>query len=73
MPGVEVKDTLGAGDVLHGAFAWAVAAGRHDLADDPADGLAGRLARAAAVASQRCTFAGIGPWREHLAGRPGQS
>lgn len=61
VPSVEVRDTLGAGDVLHGAFAWAVATGPDDLA--------GRLAGAAAVASQRCAVVGTGSWRRHLAGR----
>jgi sugar/nucleoside kinase (ribokinase family) len=69
VPEVEVRDTLGAGDVLHGAFAFELArsgADRADLAD-----LAEQLAQAARIASRRCAFAGIGPWREHLAGRHG--
>lgn len=57
VPSVEVRDTLGAGDVLHGAFAW-------DLVRPGT--FADRLARAAAVASERCTYVGISPWRNHL-------
>lgn len=75
VPQVEVRDTLGAGDVLHGAFAFEHARSAADSADsahraDRAD-IAGQLARAAGIASRRCTFAGIGYSREHLAGRHG--
>jgi sugar/nucleoside kinase (ribokinase family) len=59
VPEVVVRDTLGAGDVLHGAFAWE----RAGSADD----LAVLLARAVRVASARCTFAGVGAWRARIA------
>lgn len=59
VPDVDVRDTLGAGDVLHGAFAWEHAMARVDLA--------GQLALAARIASRRCAFAGIDAWRRHLA------
>ena len=67
VPDVEVRDTLGAGDVLHGAFAFehALSAGEGAERAD----LAGQLARAARVASQRCTFTGIGTWRRHVRSR----
>lgn len=57
VPDVEVRDTLGAGDVLHGAFAWEVAIGSGDLVPG--------LTRAVQVASERCAFAGIDAWRRH--------
>lgn len=63
VPAIQVRDTLGAGDVLHGAFAWATATGDVDLA--------GRLGRAAAVASRRCAVAGVGAGRRRLAGPDG--
>jgi sugar/nucleoside kinase (ribokinase family) len=62
-PQVRVRDTLGAGDVLHGAFAWELT-GDDDTFDR-------RLARAGDVASQRCTFTGISSWRNHLLRRAG--
>lgn len=78
VPQVEVRDTLGAGDVLHGAFAFERA--RRGTGSAPSTGsasstgradLAGQLDRAARIASRRCAFAGTGSWREHLAGRKG--
>ena len=70
VPDVEVRDTLGAGDVLHGAFAFehARSAGGSAGLIGSTD-LAGQLARAARVASQRCTFTGIGTWRRHVQSR----
>jgi sugar/nucleoside kinase (ribokinase family) len=57
VPAVEAADTLGAGDVLHGAYSYYRGAGR--AAEEA-------LARAAEVASFRCRFAGgrtwIGSW-----------
>ncbi len=57
VPAVTVRDTLGAGDVLHGAFTWQLAAGHAAFPE--------LLARAAAVASERCTHVGISSWRNH--------
>ena len=55
VPRVEVVDTLGAGDVLHGALsAWVAARGTGDL-------LAG-LAWAARIAADSCTASGARGW-----------
>ena len=53
VPSVVVRDTLGAGDVFHGAFAYALVSGL----DFPA-----ALTFGAAVASRRCTTAGPRAW-----------
>jgi sugar/nucleoside kinase (ribokinase family) len=53
VPSVPVTETLGAGDVLHGAYAFHRAEGV-----DPAEA----LRRAAEVASFRCRFAGSRTW-----------
>lgn len=53
VPRVEAVDTLGAGDVLHGAYAF-YRASEHDPED--------ALRRAAGVASFRCRFAGSRTW-----------
>jgi sugar/nucleoside kinase (ribokinase family) len=55
VPRVAVRDTLGAGDAFHGAFAYAVAAA-------PAAAPADALAFAARVAALRCTVAGPRAW-----------
>lgn len=55
VPQVEVVDTLGAGDVLHGAFVA-------DLARRGAGDLPASLTRAVAVASQSVTAAGARGW-----------
>jgi sugar/nucleoside kinase (ribokinase family) len=59
VPSVPVVDTLGAGDVLHGAYAYY----RADGCDSEES-----LARAAEVAAFRCRFAGsrtwVGAWAE---------
>jgi sugar/nucleoside kinase (ribokinase family) len=55
VPEVEVVDTLGAGDVLHGAFIADLA--RHGTADLP-----GTLTRAVAVASRSVSAAGARGW-----------
>lgn len=52
---VAVKDTLGAGDVFHGAFCYA-------LASAPGIGLPRALAFAAEVAAVRCRVAGLRAW-----------
>ncbi len=63
VPTVDVVDTLGAGDVLHGALvAWAASqAGRVPGADDVAQWLRG-LAWAAEVASASCAAPGARGW-----------
>jgi sugar/nucleoside kinase (ribokinase family) len=53
VPPVDAVDTLGAGDVLHGGYAYYRAAG-----DDPEES----LRRAAEVASFRCRFPGSRTW-----------
>ena len=53
VPAVDAVDTLGAGDVLHGAYAYHRGAGR-----DPEEA----LRRAAEVAAFRCRFAGSRTW-----------
>jgi sugar/nucleoside kinase (ribokinase family) len=63
VPAARVRDTLGAGDVLHGAFAWELARSELDFPE--------QLARSAAVASDRCTHVGISSWRNHLRNRRG--
>jgi len=55
VPRVAVRDTLGAGDVFHGAFGYAVAASR-------GIGLPAALAFAAEVAAVRCGVAGLRAW-----------
>ena len=52
---VEAVDTLGAGDVLHGAFCFYFAAG-HDFEES--------LRRAAAIATRSCCGQGIATWAE---------
>ncbi len=53
VPQVEVVDTLGAGDVLHGAFCWHYAQSG-DFAD--------ALQKAAEVASESCRYFGAKTW-----------
>ncbi len=58
VPAVAAVDTLGAGDVLHGALA-------HELAARPGAGvevLPDALARAAEVASRSCAYRGVTTW-----------
>ena len=54
-------DTLGAGDVFHGA--WLVHVARHGLDDFPAG-----LAFAAKIASESCRWPGAHEWARHFAG-----
>ena len=79
VPPVEVVDTLGAGDALHGALAaWAAAQEGGVPTDDPDPWLHG-LAWAAGVASASCGAPGargwvvdtaaVAEWRRDLAGR----
>ncbi|MDT0566051.1 PfkB family carbohydrate kinase [Streptomyces sp. DSM 3412] len=58
VPVVEVADTLGAGDVLHGALAHGLA-GQDGLTSD---GFVGALRAAAAVASRACASFGTRAW-----------
>jgi len=53
-PAVAAVDTLGAGDVFHGAYAYAVANGVDDVAS--------RVSYASEVASVRCTMIGPRSW-----------
>ncbi|WP_019202234.1 PfkB family carbohydrate kinase [Tsukamurella sp. 1534] len=53
IPRVDVVDTLGAGDVLHGAFAHAIASGTP---------VPEALAAAAAHASDKCRYPGVREW-----------
>ncbi len=65
VPPTAAVDTHGAGDVLHGAFAWHLAA----TPDQPFPEL---LERASRIASERCAHLGISSWRNHTrAGRAG--
>ncbi|MBS4101968.1 PfkB family carbohydrate kinase [Tsukamurella paurometabola] len=57
VPAVEVVDTLGAGDLLHGAYALAIARG--DAVDDA-------LRFAAGHASAKCRYPGVRAWLETL-------
>lgn len=65
VPAVRAVDTVGAGDVLHGAFAHAWAAGERDLE--------AALGRAVAVASVRVQHAGPRGWLAALPGRPSRA
>ncbi|WP_420122591.1 PfkB family carbohydrate kinase [Nakamurella sp.] len=56
IPRVVVRDTLGAGDVFHGAFA-------HQLAGRPGRSFADQLARSGSVAADRCQVVGMAAWR----------
>ena len=59
IPATPVVDTHGAGDVLHGAFAWYLAA-------LPNRALPELLESASRIATERCTHRGISSWRNHL-------
>ena len=58
MPEVEVVDTMGAGDILHGAYCFFVSIGR---------GFIESLAEAAKIAAESCRYAGTSEWMNHLA------
>jgi sugar/nucleoside kinase (ribokinase family) len=60
VPSTEIVDTLGAGDVLHGALAYG-------LSTSPGEDVAALLADAVAVASRSCQYFGTREWL--LAGR----
>jgi sugar/nucleoside kinase (ribokinase family) len=55
VPAVDVRGTLGAGDFLHGALAWALASGLSDI---------NALTLAAEVASRSCTVWDTRSWLE---------
>ena len=57
VPQVEVVDTLGAGDILHGAFCYFASAGC---------GFVEALTEAANTASQSCRYAGTREWMKHF-------
>lgn len=68
-PKVRVVDTLGAGDVLHGAFAYFVArqlAGDYDV---PLSAWVESLESAIAVASFSCQFSGTRAWISEISKR----
>ena len=58
-PAVAAVDTLGAGDVLHGACCFELASGR---------GFADALVRAAGLAARRCAHPGLDAWLRTLPG-----
>jgi sugar/nucleoside kinase (ribokinase family) len=57
VPRVEVVDTMGAGDVFHGAYCFFASSGR---------GFIESLAEATKVASESCRYAGTREWMKHL-------
>ncbi|QTE29579.1 PfkB family carbohydrate kinase [Pengzhenrongella sicca] len=63
VPRIAAVDTLGAGDVFHGAFAWFVI--QRPVDDEGAD-LRRALDAAARVAALRCTIAGPRAWLDVL-------
>jgi sugar/nucleoside kinase (ribokinase family) len=58
VPRIEAADTLGAGDVFHGAFCWASAVQGQEFKE--------ALATAARIASIRCSSLGARTWIENL-------
>jgi sugar/nucleoside kinase (ribokinase family) len=56
VPEVDVVDTMGAGDILHGAYCHFAAMGR-DFVDS--------LTQAAQIASESCRYAGTREWMKH--------
>ena len=61
IPQVEAVDTMGAGDILHGAYCHFAAAGR---------GFIESLAEAAKIASESCRYAGTREWMKHVQAEP---
>jgi sugar/nucleoside kinase (ribokinase family) len=61
VPQVEVVDTMGAGDILHGAYCFYVSSGR---------GFIESLAEATKVASESCRYAGTREWMKHVRAEP---
>lgn len=62
VPAVEVRDTLGAGDVFHGAYCY--------FRSGSGSGMAGDLGHAARIAALRCTVPGPRAWLGLLDPRP---
>ncbi|HUA99472.1 MAG TPA: PfkB family carbohydrate kinase [Terracidiphilus sp.] len=58
VPPVEAVDTMGAGDILHGAYCYFASMGR---------GFIEALAEAAEIASQSCCYPGTRAWMKHVA------
>jgi sugar/nucleoside kinase (ribokinase family) len=58
VPQVEVVDTMGAGDIFHGAYCFFASTGR---------GFIESLAEATKVASESCRYAGTREWMKHVA------
>lgn len=61
VPQVEVVDTMGAGDILHGAYCFYASTGH---------GFIESLAEAAKVASESCRHAGTREWIKHVPTEP---
>ncbi|MGO8756590.1 MAG: PfkB family carbohydrate kinase [Terracidiphilus sp.] len=57
VPQVEAEDTMGAGDIFHGAYCFFSAAGL---------GFVESLAEAAKAASESCRYAGTREWMKHV-------
>lgn len=57
VPSVEVVDSLGAGDIFHGAFCY-FASTQHGFIES--------LAEAAKIASESCRYAGTREWMKHV-------
>lgn len=57
VPQVDVVDTMGAGDILHGAWCYFASTGR---------GFIESLAEAAKIASESCRYAGTREWMKHV-------
>ncbi len=57
VPQVEVVDTMGAGDILHGAYCFFASTGR---------GFIESLAEATKIASESCRYAGTREWMKHV-------
>jgi len=55
VPQVEVVDTMGAGDVFHGAYCWFASTGR---------GFVESLAEASKIASESCRYRGAQAWAD---------
>jgi sugar/nucleoside kinase (ribokinase family) len=61
VPHVDVVDTMGAGDILHGAYCHFASTGH---------GFVESLAEAAKIASESCRYAGTREWMRHLQALP---
>lgn len=57
VPQVEVVDTMGAGDIFHGAYCYFASSG---------SGFVEALAEAAKIASESCRYAGTREWMKHF-------